>query len=104
MDNVRFHDTKKRGRSQHPQGVDSVLNFVDDPKQGKLQRVLIQVKSEHVKSDDIRDLRGLVERDEAALGVFITFEEPTRDMLTEAASSGFIIPPSGTRTTPASKS
>lgn len=82
-------DGGKEGKKGSDRGVDGVLNFVDDPKQGKLQRVLIQVKSGHVKSGDVRDLRGVVEREEAALGVFITLEEPTRDMVTEAASAGF---------------
>lgn len=82
-------DGGKEGKKGSDKGVDGVLNFVDDPKQGKLQRVLIQVKSGHVKSGDVRDLRGVVEREEAALGVFLTLEEPTRDMVTEAASSGF---------------
>ncbi len=40
-------------------------------------------------SGDIRDLRGTVEREEAAIGVFITLEEPSRDMQTEAVSAGF---------------
>jgi site-specific DNA-methyltransferase (adenine-specific) len=82
-------DGGREGKKGSDKGVDGVLNFVDDPKQGKLQRVLIQVKSGHVKSGDVRDLRGVVEREEAALGVFITLEEPTRDMVTESASSGF---------------
>ena len=30
-----------------------------------------------------------MEREKAAMGLFITLEEPTRDMLTEAASAGF---------------
>ena len=37
----------------------------------------------------IRDLKGTVEREKADLGLFITLEEPTRDMRTEAASAGF---------------
>ena len=49
----------------------------------------MQVKSGKVKSGDIRDLRGTVEREGAAMGVFITLEEPSRDMRTEAVSAGF---------------
>jgi site-specific DNA-methyltransferase (adenine-specific) len=30
-----------------------------------------------VKSGDIRDLRGTVERENAAIGVFVTVEEPS---------------------------
>ncbi len=78
----------KTGKKGSDKGIDGVLNFIDDPK-GKTSRVLIQVKSGGVKSGDIRDLRGAVEREEAALGVFVTLEAPSRDMVTEAASAGF---------------
>ena len=37
----------------------------------------------------MRDLRGVVEREKAAIGVLITMEEPTRNMKAEAAGAGF---------------
>ena len=46
------------------------------------------MKSGRVSSPDVRDLKGVVEREKAALGLFISLEEPTRDMRTEAASGG----------------
>ena len=49
----------------------------------------MQVKSGKVSSPLIRDLKGTVEREKAAMGLFITLEEPTRDMRTEAVSAGF---------------
>ncbi len=55
----------------------------------RLERVLVQVKGGHVKSGDVRDLRGVVERENAAIGVFVTLEEPSREMITEAVSAGF---------------
>lgn len=77
----------KEGKKGSDKGIDGAINFVDE--KSKLQRVLIQVKSGHVKSGDVRDLRGAVEREEAAIGVFVTLEEPTKDMVTEAVSAGF---------------
>ena len=50
---------------------------------------LVQVKSGHVKSGDIRDLVGAIDREQAAIGVFITLEKPSRDMTTEAVGKGF---------------
>ncbi len=44
----------------------------------KPKRVLVQVKSGHVKSGDIRDLVGTVQRENAAIGVFITLETPSK--------------------------
>lgn len=76
------------GKKGADRGIDGVINFIDDAS-GKAKRVLVQVKSGKVKSGDVRDLHGTMEREEAAIGVFITLETPTRDMQKEAASAGF---------------
>lgn len=36
----------------------------------------------------IRDLKGVVERERAGVGVFLTLTEPTKPMIAEAASAG----------------
>jgi len=77
----------KTGKKGSDKGIDGVISFIDDA-YSKSKRVLVQVKSGHVKSGDIRDLVGAVQRENAAIGVFITLEEPTRDMKTEAFSAG----------------
>ena len=69
-------------------GIDGVIYFVDGPRRTP-QRIIIQVKGGRVSSPQIRDLAGVVEREKAALGLFISLDEPTRDMLTEAAAGGF---------------
>ena len=46
-----------------------------------------------MKSGDIRDLVGTVQREKAAIGVFTTLEEPSRDMKTEATKAGFYYSP-----------
>ncbi len=45
----------------------------------------------------VRDLRGVAERENAAIGVVITLEEPTQNMKAEAASAGFYESPWGTK-------
>lgn len=77
----------RTGKKGSDRGIDGVINFIEPG--NKVARALVQVKSGKVKSGDIRDLRGVVEREGAAIGVFITLEEPTRDMTTEAVSAGF---------------
>jgi site-specific DNA-methyltransferase (adenine-specific) len=77
----------REGKKGADKGIDGVINFVDE--KSKTQRVLIQVKSGHVSSRDIRDLEGVIQRENAAIGVFITLEESSRDMTTEAVSSGY---------------
>ena len=78
-------DKKKKGADS---GIDGVINFVDD-NSGLAKKIIVQVKSGHVKAGDIRDLKGVVEREKAAIGAFITLEEATSPMKTEAVSTGF---------------
>jgi site-specific DNA-methyltransferase (adenine-specific) len=78
----------KTGKKGSDKGIDGVIPFIDDATE-KAKRVIVQVKSGHVKSGDIRDLRGTVEAGNAAIGVFITLEPASRDMTTEAVKAGF---------------
>ena len=68
-------------------GIDGVINFLDDRK-GGLKHALVQVKSGHVKSGDVRDLVGTLDREKAEVGIFITLENPTREMVAEALKAG----------------
>ena len=76
---------KKKGADQ---GIDGVLHFIDGPRRSA-QKAIVQVKSGKVSSPHIRDLKGTVEREKAALGFFITLEQPTKAMTTEAVNAGF---------------
>lgn len=78
----------KTGKKGSDKGIDGIINFIDDAT-GKPKRVIVQVKSGKVQSGLIRDLVGTVQREGAQIGVFVTLEEPSRDMLTEAATAGF---------------
>ena len=77
----------KGGRKGMDRGVDGFLHFRDAERQP--QSAIISVKGGGIKSGDIRDLKGTVEREDAALGLFLTLNEPTREMEREAASAGF---------------
>ncbi len=77
----------RRGKKGADRGIDGVIHFLES--RGKVAKILVQVKSGHVKSGDIRDLRGAVEREKAAMGVFLTLEPPTREMVKEAVTAGF---------------
>lgn len=37
---------------------------------------------------DIRDLSGVMDREKAGMGIFLTLEKPTRPMITEASQKG----------------
>ncbi len=72
-------------------GIDGRLFFHDD--NGKTKQVIFSVKSGKVSVKDVRDLRGVVEREEAALGLLITLEDATQPMRGEAAAAGFYLSP-----------
>ena len=80
--------SRPEGKKGSDKGIDGVISFIDDAA-SKPKRILVQVKSGHVKSGDIRDLRGVIEKEGAALGLFLTLERPSKDMLAEAAAAGF---------------
>ena len=69
-------------------GIDGYINFFDD-KSGQAKQVIVQVKSGYVGVNHVRDLKGVIEREKAAIGALITLREPTKPMLTEAAATGF---------------
>lgn len=78
----------KTGKKGKDLGIDGKINFIDNAQETP-NCVMVQVKSGHVKSGDIRDLHGVVDREKAAIGVFITLEPPTSDMNREALSAGY---------------
>ena len=80
----------KTGKKGADKGIDGIITFLDDKKTAN--QVIIQVKSGHVSSRDVRDLAGTLDREKAAIGVLITLEPPTRDMTTEAVTAGFYKP------------
>ena len=75
-------------------GIDGRLYFHDEPG-GKTKQIILSVKSGNVTAKDVRDLRGVLDREHAEIGVLITLEEPTKPMLAEAASAEFYKTPYG---------
>lgn len=78
----------KKGKKGSDRGIDGIIHIIDNV-DGKANKILIQVKGGHVKSGDVRDLRGVIDREGAVIGVFITLEKATKEMMTEAATAGF---------------
>ena len=79
---------REQSRRGADRGIDGVVYFIDGPRRST-RKAIVQVKSGRVSSPLIRDLKGTVQREKAALGLFITLEEPTSAMHTEAVSAGF---------------
>ncbi|MCG2684866.1 MAG: restriction endonuclease [Planctomycetales bacterium] len=67
-------------------GIDGIGYFLTAKNENA--RIIFQVKSGGVKRGDIATLRGDMAREEAALAILITLEEPSGPMLKEAKAAG----------------
>jgi len=81
---------QKKGADQ---GIDGRIYFHEGP--GKTKQIILSVKAGKLHAPYVRDLRGVVEREKAEIGVLISLEEPTAPMRKEAASAGFYTSPWG---------
>ena len=70
-------------------GIDGRIYFHDEADRTKTKQIVLQVKGGHISSAHIRDLRGVLEREKAEIGIFITLQEPSKAMRREAAGAGF---------------
>lgn len=90
---ARRADSNRRGADT---GIDG-RRFFHDEQGGATKQVIYSVKAGQVHRNMVAELLGVVEREKAAVGVFISMEEPTGPMRAEAASAGFYTDPWGRR-------
>ena len=77
----------KGGKKGADGGLDGLL-WIEVGK-GKTEKVIVQVKGGiHVNRANIATLKGDIDREKAALGLFVTLTAPTREMVKEAAAAG----------------
>ncbi len=69
-------------------GIDGKIVFQGETA-GQFETVILSVKAGHLTASHVRDLRAVVEREKAGIGVLISFQEPTKPMREEAATAGF---------------
>ncbi len=81
--NNRAIVNQKKGADQGIDGIAYFQSEKDEP-----EKIILQVKSGKAKSGDIRDLQGTMTLEQAQLGIFITLEEPTKDMIKTAKTAG----------------
>jgi len=81
----------KTGRKGADEGIDGWLRF--PVSESQIERIVVQVKSGHVGVKDIREMRDVVSRQGAVMGLFITLEEPTDEMIREVkATPPYVVP------------
>jgi site-specific DNA-methyltransferase (adenine-specific) len=78
--NAQPGNLSKKGADK---GIDGNIYF------SKTSRAIVSVKAgDNVGVSMIRDLRGVIERERAEIGIFLTLTPPTKPMVAEAAGAG----------------
>ena len=85
---VRLAQQVKRGRTEALTVSSTFLKKTTEANPLRLQWSRKSSRGK-VTSRDIRDLKGTVEREKAAIGVFITLENPTQAMVKEALAATY---------------
>jgi len=67
-------------------GIDGRIYFHEGDA-GDTKQIILSVKAGHTGRAHVHELRGVVEREGAAIGVLITMQEPTRPMREDAAAA-----------------
>ena len=81
---VHFLNEIKKGADR---GVDGEIRFKNGP--GPWGRIVTSVKGGKVTPAMVRELRGVVERDEAHMGLFLCLRRPTDEMTKEAIKARY---------------
>ena len=76
-------------------GIDGRLYFHDEGTGGETKQIIFSVKAGHITVSHVRDLVGVINREEAEIGALLSLEAPTGPMRREAASAGFYLSPWG---------
>ena len=76
------------------EGIDG-RRYFHEVEGGATRQIVFSVKAGKTGPDHVRELRGVVEREEAAIGALICMRRPTKAMRTEAASAGSYSSPWG---------
>lgn len=82
------------GKKGADKGVDGRIYFHEGASQNTKQ-IILSVKAGHVTVAQVRDLRGVVEREGSEIGALLCMEEPAAAMRKEAANAGFYRSPWG---------
>jgi SAM-dependent methyltransferase len=85
------------GKKGSDKGIDGRIYFHDEAEGGKTKQVILSVKAGHTGVAHMHELRGVIEREQAEIGVLLTLQEPTQPMRTEAAGAGFYHSPGWNR-------
>lgn len=75
-------------------GIDGRIYFHEGAAE-KTKEIILSVKAGHANVAHVRDLRGVIDREQAEIGALLCMEDPTPAMRKEAAGAGFYTSPWG---------
>lgn len=75
------------GRKGADTGIDGVVYLRTE--KNRTEKAIVEVKGGGVSVDQVHKLKSVIEREQALVGIFVTLNPPTRQMVSEAASAGF---------------
>lgn len=84
------------GRKGADTGIDGIVYLRTG--KSRTDKAIVEVKGGGVSVDQVHKLKSVIERENAIIGLFLTLREPTRPMVAEAASAGFVEIDMGTGT------
>ena len=82
---------RKKGADK---GIDGRIYFHEGDS-ADVKQIIISVKAGHTNVAHVRDLRGVLDREESVIGVLISMQDTTKPMREEAASAGLYNSPWG---------
>ena len=82
------------GKKGADKGIDGRIYFHEGDT-AKTKQIILSVKAGHATVSHLRDLRGVLDREKAEIGVLLCMDEPTAPMRKECASAGFYTSPWG---------
>ncbi len=75
------------GKKGADTGIDGIVYMRTE--KNKTDKAIVEVKGGGVSVDQIHKLKSVIDREKALAGLFVTLNEPTRQMVSEAAAAGF---------------
>lgn len=86
---AQSYQEEKEAKKGADRGIDGNIFFANGPY--GTGRIIVSVKGgENLGVDMVRDLRGVIEREDAEMGALVLLHSPTRPMVAEAATAGFV--------------
>ena len=91
----------KGGQKGPDKGVDGYIMFWDEGVDKKPKKIVIQIKGgKNIGRPHIQQLSGVMQSEQAVMGVYLCLDKPKKTMIEEAAESGFYTSPSNGKAYP----